>query len=49
MVKSIVFAVAAYGGTIAVSACTAAIIKLVYLLINRKEGNKTQDGTVEKT
>jgi hypothetical protein len=40
MVKSFVFAVAAYGGTIVVSVFTAAIIKLIYLIINRKEGNK---------
>jgi hypothetical protein len=47
MVKSIVFAFATYGGAIVVSAFTAAIIKLIYLVINR-EGNKTQDGKVEK-
>ena len=40
MVKSIVFAFAAYGGAIVVSAFTAAIIKLLYLVINQKESNK---------
>jgi hypothetical protein len=40
MVKAIVFAAAAYGGAIVVSAFTAAIMKLIYLVINR-EGNKT--------
>ena len=48
MVKAIVFAVAAYGGAIVVSVFTAAIIKLIYIVINRKEDNKTQDGKVEK-
>jgi hypothetical protein len=41
MVKSVVFAFAAYGGTIVVSVFTAAIIKFIYLVINRKEGDKT--------
>jgi hypothetical protein len=48
MVKSVVFAFAAYGGAIVMSALTAGIIELLYLVINRKEGNKTQDGRVEK-
>ena len=48
MVKSIEFAFAAYGGAIVVSALTAAIIRLIYLVLNRKEGNKTRDGKVEK-
>jgi len=41
MVKSVVFAFAAYGGAIVVSAFTAGIIELLYLILNRKEGNKT--------
>ena len=48
MGKSVVFAFAAYGGAIVVSAFTAAIIKLIYIVINREKGNKTQDGKVEK-
>jgi hypothetical protein len=41
MVKSIVFAAAAYGGTLVVSVFTAVVIKLIYSVINRKEGGKT--------
>ena len=47
MVKAVEFAFAAYGGAIVVSAFTAALIKLIYIVIN-KEGNKTRDGKVEK-
>jgi hypothetical protein len=48
MVKAIVFALAAYGGAIVVSIFTAAIIKLIYIIINRREDNKTRDGKVQK-
>ena len=48
MVKSIVFATAAYGGAIVVSVFMAGIIELFYLILNRKEGKKTRDGKVEK-
>ena len=48
MVKSVVFAFATYGGTIVVALFTAAIIKFIYKVINRKEDSKTQDGKVEK-
>lgn len=41
MVNSIVFAAAAYGGAIVVSAFTAVIMKMLYLVINRNEGDKT--------
>ena len=48
MVKSVVFAFAAYGGAIVMSALTAGIIELLYLILNRKEGKKTRGGKVEK-